>query len=337
MIIKETGQHYSILNRFSLLGKNEVALSKGFAYVLGKERKAMFSFLRHIGIKLKNTQSNFTKIRVEIERTRESNRTDIEISFPNRFHIIIECKVRKGKVKEQRTQYIRDFNSECPQNILCFVTQERDSTKQKVDNVEVRYLGWLEIIELYTSRSYAAIPLIKEFSKFALRTYNMNEQKEILIQDLSNEVDMKRYKSFRVYRRPETFGIPLYFAPHFTKNAKQEEGVGVSYLSKVLGTITMKPSEIVNTSTELSKFSENINLKSLWIEGVKLDSDKDDNLYTYYFLDEPVKLNKPLRKDGGIQTGRGKNWIAAAVPPNRCVSFQEFTKRIIMSQELHKK
>lgn len=331
MIIKETGQHYSILNRFSLLGKNEVALSKGFAYILGKERDAMFSFLRHIGIKLKNTQSNFSKIQVEVERKRDRNRTDIEISFPNRFHIIVECKVRKGKVTEQRTQYIRDFNPECPQNILCFVTQERDSTKQQVENVEVRYLGWLEIIDLYTSRSFLAIQLIKEFSQFALRTYNMNEQKEILIQDLSNEVDMKRYKSYRVYRRPETFGIPLYFAPHFTRNAKQEEGEGISYLSKVLGTITMKPSEIVNTSTELSKFSKDEDLRNSWIKGVKLDN--DDTVYTYYFLDEPVRLNTPLRKDPGIKKGRGKNWIAAAVPPNRCVSFQEFTKRMILADQ----
>ena len=331
MIIKETGQHYSILNRFSLLGKNEVALSKGFAYILGKERDAMFSFLRHIGIKLKNTQSNFSKIQVEVERKRDRNRTDIEISFPNRFHIIVECKVRKGKVTEQRTQYIRDFNPECPQNILCFVTQERDSTKQQVENVEVRYLGWLEIIDLYTSRSFLAIQLIKEFSQFALRTYNMNEQKEILIQDLSNEVDMKRYTSYRVYRRPETFGIPLYFAPHFTRNAKQEEGEGISYLSKVLGTITMKPSEIVNTSTELSMFSKDEDLRNSWIKGVKLDN--DDTVYTYYFLDEPVRLNTPLRKDPGIKKGRGKNWIAAAVPPNRCVSFQEFTKRMILADQ----
>lgn len=327
MIIKETGQSYSILNRFSLLGRNEVALSKGFSFVLGKEREAMFTFLRHLGVKLKNTENNYNKIEVEVERKRDRNRTDIEISFPNRFHIIIECKVRKGKVTEQRTQYIRNFNTDCPQNILCFITQERDSTTQQVDNVEVTYLGWLEIIDLFTSRKYQNIELIKEFCKYAIRTYNMNEQKEILIQDLSDTTEMKRYKEYKVYRRPETFGIPLYFAPHFTRNAKQEEGVGISYLSKVIGTLTMKPSEIVNTSTELSKFSKDEPLRNSWIKGVKLDN--DDIIYTYYFLDEPIKLNKPLQKDPGIKKGRGVGWIAAAIPPNRCVSFKEFTKRMV--------
>ncbi len=328
MIIKETGQDYSILNRFSLLGKNEVALSKGFAFLIGKEREALFILLRRLGIRIKNTEQNFRKIFIEVERKRDRNRTDIEITYPNQFHIIIECKVKKGKVTEQRTQYIRDFDHDCPQNILCFITQERDSIKQNIDNVDVFYLGWLEIINLYTSRKLHSIPLIKEFSQYALRTYNMNEQKEILIQDLSDPQEMDRYKSFNVYRRNETFGIPLYFAPHFTRNANQPEGIGISYLSKVLGTLTMRPNEANNVFTELAKFSENENLRKLWAEGVKLD--KEDRIYTYYFLDDPIKLNKPLKKDPGIEKGRGKNWIAAAIPPNRCVSFKEFTRRMMM-------
>lgn len=49
-----------------------------------------------------------------------------------------------------------------------------------------------------------------------------------------------------------------------------------------------------------------------------------DSIYTYYFLDNPTKLNSPLLKDGGNKIGRGKNWIAAAIPPNRCVSFSDF-------------
>lgn len=46
--------------------------------------------------------------------------------------------------------------------------------------------------------------------------------------------------------------------------------------------------------------------------------------YTYYFLDNPIELNNPLLKDGGNRAGRGRKWIAAAIPPNRCVSFSDF-------------
>lgn len=128
-----------------------------------------------------------------------------------------------------------------------------------------------------------------------------------MIQDLSDPTEMDRYKNCNVYRRFETFGIPLYFAPHFTRNAEQPEGIGISYLSKVLGTLTMRPGEIDNVLKELSKFTKNEKLKEAWINGVKLDA--EDRIFTYYFLDTPVKLNNPLKKDSGIKKGRGKNWI----------------------------
>ena len=52
---------------------------------------------------------------------------------------------------------------------------------------------------------------------------------------------------------------------------------------------------------------------------------------TYYFLDDPVALGTPLLKDGGNKKGRGKNWVAAMIPKNRCVTFQEFTRRVIFA------
>jgi hypothetical protein len=66
-----------------------------------------------------------------------------------------------------------------------------------------------------------------------------------------------------------------------------------------------------------------------WMKGVtKKVSKKNKKTFTYYFFDEPVSINPPLQKDGGIKKGRGKRWIAAAVPPNRCVTFNEFAKRM---------
>lgn len=41
-----------------------------------------------------------------------------------------------------------------------------------------------------------------------------------------------------------------------------------------------------------------------------------------------MDFKNPLVKDVGIGLGRGKNWIAANIPPNRCVSFSEFLKHI---------
>jgi hypothetical protein len=63
-----------------------------------------------------------------------------------------------------------------------------------------------------------------------------------------------------------------------------------------------------------------------WIEGVKYNSQNHEQKLTYYFLGTRLKLKENLMKDGGIETGRGKGWIAAAIPKNRCVSFEEFLK-----------
>lgn len=70
---------------------------------------------------------------------------------------------------------------------------------------------------------------------------------------------------------------------------------------------------------------------SLWKNGVK--SDPLSKTLTYYFLDEAVSLSTPLLKDGGKEKGRGKNWVAAMIPKNRCVTFQEFTKRMVLANK----
>ena len=156
----------------------------------------------------------------------------------------------------------------------------------------------------------------------------MNEQKEILIKDLSDSLELERYKKYQLYSRDQTFGTPLYFAPYFTRNAKQPEGEGIAYLSKILGVLTLIPNEIENFEIDLRRFINDDNIVKIWIHGVKLNSENLTEPYTYYFLDKPVKLNKNLLKDGGIENGRGKNWIAAFIPKNRCVTFDEFVKRM---------
>ena len=58
----------------------------------------------------------------------------------------------------------------------------------------------------------------------------------------------------------------------------------------------------------------------------------ENRVFTYFFLDKPLKLEIPLQKDKGTKKGRGKNWIAAFIPRNRCVTFSE----LIESEIIHK-
>lgn len=330
MIIKQKGFSACVINRFDLLGANEVGLSKAFAYLLAAEPRMVFRFLNAIGINIKNTLSNFERIQIEVERKRSEGRTDIEIYLPQKFHIIIECKLKKNQIKQQRFQYFPAFNNSTEKNILCFITQERDSTHDIANEVDVHYKGWLDIVDMLEPQDIEASCIAREFASYVTRGFKMRNQKEVLIQDVANQIEVQRFLENGIYRRNVTFGSPLYFAPYFTRKSGQVEGI--SYLSQVLGVITATPQVILNFKDELRLYADNDEvLVKKWLNGLELGSIHNDSM-TYYFLAEPVKLDTPLLKDRSKAEGRGKNWISGMISRNRCVTFAQFTQRIVMAQ-----
>ena len=334
MKLKEKGHTVSIVKKFDLLGNNEEALSKALAYTISHDRNSLFTLLQYLGIKKKNTLKNYSKISIETERHRAEGRTDIEIKLDNDFHIIIESKIGGNKVTKQRTQYINSFDKNVSKKVLCFITQSRNTNKEIQENIDIINISWFEITELFNNKTLTNNKLVRDFLDFTTKNYNMNELKEILIQDLGNEKEIERFKEYHIYRRGVTFGSPLYFAPYFTRKAKQEEGEGIAYLSKVLGVLTLKPKDIGNFEADLLRFAnKDQSIVKKWKKGVLLTDKEIDNIYTFYFLGEPLKLKNNLLKDGTKEKGRGKNWIAAMIPKNRSVTFEEFVRRINMTIE----
>ncbi|MGH7205477.1 MAG: hypothetical protein ACREI2_04630 [Nitrospiraceae bacterium] len=320
----------SHLTPLDLLGDDETALSKAFAYVLAKDQQALFTFLRFVGVRAKNTEKNYLATTVEIEHSRPEGRTDIELLNPRSFHVIIECKVDSGKVSDQRTKYLHCFQN-IPHRVMCFITQQRDTNKQKQSGISTRHLSWLDILDVFEGARLQANPITRQFMSYAIRTHRMKAQKEILVQDLSDSVELKRYTDYAVYRRDVTFGTPLYFAPYFTKVMESDVGKGMKYLSPILGVLTLMPSEIKEYLTDLQSFSEDSGKVQKWMKGVMLEPSKSrtkEKEYTFYFLGDPVELPNPLLKDGTIKKGRGKNWIARRIPKNRCVTFAEIIRRL---------
>lgn len=328
MEIKKRGSPKSVISLFDLLGNDETALSKAFAFILGKEKDALKDFLKFIGVSKRITDKIFRQVRITTEYSRNEGRTDIEIEIGTDTHIIIEAKVRKNRVRQQRTQYLTAFNESAKEKVLVFLTQERDSNKQIAKDVKIINTSWLDVTGLFDQKKFIDNELVFQFLRYVSKNYKMNEQKEILIQDLSDETELKRYRKHNLYRRDQTFGTPLYFAPYFTRSANQPEGEGISYLSKILGVLTLVPNEIDNYEIDLRRFKNEDQIVKKWIEGVKLSSTEITDSLTYYFLDEPVTINENLLKDGGNKKGRGKNWIAAMIPKNRCVTFEEFVRRM---------
>lgn len=326
--IKSAGTPKSLWTLFDLLGNDEVALTKAFAFMLGNERKVLSLFLKHVGVKKTITQNAFEAISIVTERKREEGRTDIEIELKGSFHVIIEAKVRGGKVTQQRRQYIQSFNPDIKENVMVFLTQERDSNLELAGDVRVVNTSWFDIANLLDGTYFDDIVLVNQFLGYLTRNFKMNMLKEVLIQDVSHPSEIARFKECAVYRRDQTWGTPLYFAPYFTRGANQPEGEGIPYLSKILGVLTLNPKDIESFQNDLISFKNDKTTIQKWVEGVRRDIGEKDELMTYYFLDEPVSLKKNLLKDKGREKGRGAGWIAANIPKNRCVSFGEFVKRM---------
>ena len=218
------------------------------------------------------------------------------------------------------------FDNSAQTKVLCILTQERDTNKQIEKDVTIRNTSWLEIIELFNNKNFTQKPIVSDFLKFATKNYKMRELKEILIQDLSDSTEICRFKEFGIYRRDQTFGTPIYFAPYFNRGSRYIEGI--IKLSRILGILTFKPDDIENFRSDLESFTTNKATVDKWKNGIQLGNDSKNFTYTYYFLDEPLTFTTPLKKDGGREKGRGKDWNAAMIPPNRCVSFTDFIKHI---------
>lgn len=324
MIIKSKKTKKTTLNFFDLLGDDENALSKAFAFVLASSSKAYGEFMKYSGFSYLREKSHFPSVQIEIQKKRKEGVTDIELYVKGEYHIIIECKINEGRITSQRRQYIPSFDGKVKTKLLCFITQERESNLLIEKGIKIRYLSWLDILDVFDKRIFSENKLISEFLKFAQRSYKMKTIREILVQDLSKTKAIDRFKRNNLYVRDETYGNPLYFAPYFTRSSREPEGEGISYLSKVLGVLTITPGEITLFEDELKNFTDNPSLIDKWLAGVKADMDIKEKR-TYFFLDNPLRLKSPLLK---VSLKESKNWIGGYIPKNRCVSFDEFIKHI---------
>jgi len=319
MKIKLENHNHTALNYFDLLGNDENALSKAFTYILAKEPKAYFLFLKYVGYTKK---SLFPKVQIDIQKKRDEGVTDIELLSKNEYHIIIECKINNNKITTQREQYIPSFDKDVEKKILCLLTQERDKNLLIEEGVDIRYLSWLDIIDIFDTKILKNNENVRMFLQYIQRRYKLT-RKEILIQDLKIENEILKYLNYNIYSRDETYGRPLYFAPYFTQKSNRPEGEGISYISAIIGILTLVPEEI-DVKAELELFTQDENLIDKWMKGINSEK-KLNTKKTYYFLDNPMTFKSPLLKVPAIES---KNWIGSMIPKNRCVTFEEFIRHI---------
>ena len=325
MIIKSEGFSKPDISPFSLIGDDENALSHAFAYFISKDRNAFFSFIQYLGLKFRKSVGHYKNVRIEVQKKSKQGITDIEISHKNDYHIIIECKIKKGKATRQRSQYNKSFNKDVKNKILIFLTQEKQSFQSENESIAIKHLSWLEIINIFDKKIYLKNEIYKDFNKFIERGYKMTKLiKEILVQDLGDKKQIKNFKENYIYRRPEVTGRPIYFAPYFTSKSREKKGKGIHYIAKILGIMTIKPKDRKRIKDDLKNFAEkDKDLSKKWENGLK--NERGNKVFTFYFLGKPLEFNKPLLKSKNKDS---KGWIGSHIPPNRTVSFDELLKRI---------
>ena len=320
MLVKPSGIPASYLSSFELLPTKETSLSAIFAFLLAKCPQVLKLFLKAL-LEKPRLKVDPSSAEIWVEKRYEHARTDIEIISPH-YHVIVECKVGTAKVKEQRTKYVSCFDRRAKYKALCFLTQERDTAQLAHEGVLVRHLCWADILVMLDDKKVRSNPLVMDFVRFFNRRYGMFGIKEILIQDLGREEEIKRFEKSYLYRRDETYGTPLYFAPYFTKQTGKR---GIGFITKVLGVLTMRARDVEQFVEDITRFAENTpDLTDKWLKGIRMEKDKE-RLYTWYFLSKPLKLRKPLLKAG--KSG-AKGWIAGMIPKNRTVDFLTFLEQI---------
>ena len=321
MLVKPSRIPTSYLSSFELLPTRETSLSAIFAFLLAKCPRVFKLFLKALlgQARLRVAPSD---AEIWIERKYEHARTDIEIISLPHYHVVIECKVGAAKIKEQRTKYIPCFHQRTRYKVLCFLTQERDTAQLAHQGVLVRHLSRADILTMLDDKKVRDIPLVSDFVRFFNRRYGMLGVKEILIQDLGEKEEIKRFEEFYLYRRDETYGTPLYFAPYFTKRTGRP---GIRFIAKVLGVLTMRAEDAEQFIEDINRFAEDTpDLTDKWLKGIRMEEDRE-RLYTWYFLSKPLALKKPLLKAG--KSG-AKGWIAGMIPKNRTVNFLTFLEQI---------
>lgn len=323
--IKSPEKEYSI---YDLLGNNEMALSQAFAHLLASDEESFKCFFRDILGEKYLKKNTFENAEIGLEKhNKHDGRTDIEIQSEH-YHVIIEIKINNNPIAGQISQYLTRFDQDAKGNHFVGISNIPSLVTSMHENIRFHNLSWMEIFQKFQSIKEPATllnPSLKEpatllhqFLLFFERNYFKMQQKEILIQDISDLNEMRLLEGSLIYKRDKVVGIPLYFAPYFTKNSGV--ALGISQLYRVLAVFYAKTNEenwLIQTFEYLEK---NVELKDVspeimekWKNGLK-SIESSDTGFNFYFLDEPVTL--PFRVLKG-------NKIMNQIPKNYSITFKE--------------
>ena len=125
MLFKQKGQACT-LNYFDLVGDDEVALAKIFAFVISKDKDIFSDFLKLCNIRTVITENVFKNSSISSEVYHgDKGRTDIEIDVAGKEYIIIETKVRSNKAKDSQLNTYQSIDKKFHIVLIFFPTHHK--------------------------------------------------------------------------------------------------------------------------------------------------------------------------------------------------------------------
>ncbi|MGI5057123.1 hypothetical protein [Treponema socranskii] len=176
------------------------------------------------------------------------------------------------------------------------------------------------------------------------------ERKRILIQDVSDLIELQRFFGHNIYKRKDPppskdktkdkteTNIDIdFFAPYFTLPAKEEMGKnGIYCYAPVLLFFRDTGGNTKKLFAKRRKALEEMFGSALvmkWEYGLCLDEEERETEKTYYFLGEPIWLSEPIVKVSPKAAGKQAHAmkIKKQIGPNLIRHMSDFCKDVVQS------
>lgn len=157
---------------FDLIGHKEPDQTKALGYVLAKSNAAMKSFLKILGIKIKNVSPRIVDCELtQPKGSKESDRADIVVRFPNEKQaIFVEAKSASSSIGStgasvQVEGYLKRFTNFDGYNTKLVTLTSYSSVSQTRD---VKNITWSNIIDAFLKLDESEW-IVKDFVNYLLK------------------------------------------------------------------------------------------------------------------------------------------------------------------------
>ena len=200
----------------------------------------------------------------------------------------------------------------------------------------------------------------REFYGMNLFDFDSIKRKKILIQDVSDLIELYRFFGHNIYKRkdPPPYKAKIkdktktktktdanidididFFAPYFTHNAQKKIGKnGIYCYAPVLFFFRDTGGNTKKFFTKRRKALEEMFGSALvmkWEYGLCLDEEERETEKTYYFLGEPIWLSEPILKVSPKAEGKQAHAmkIKRQIVHNLVKPMSDFCKDVVQSEK----